>query len=305
MQKPHWLYVLYDLTFIPLRRRIGRGFRERSPFAAIIITLLFTPFVSMLYLGRWKRAVVYLTITIAAVLYGRIMTQLNPTFFDMEFSLLDIAIRFIAAFDAYYIAKRCQIPASWYARWYSIVIIIVLLICSAFFAAFTAGVFFIGIFHATTNSMAPAIMKDDVYVIWKLQKHYEYGDIIVHHYPGKPQLLYTRRIVGKPNDLVKMLQGHLYINNEPVLRVPVRDKEYREIMPNGVFYNTLDLDEKYTTYDHFPNYHVPEGHYFVMGDNRDRSEDSRSITRVGFIDKNDILGKVFYICKAPCKLFSH
>lgn len=302
MKKPYWWFTLYDMTLVPLSKRALRGFGNRAPLAAVCLTLLFTPFVSMLYLGRWKRAVFYILLTFAAIMYGRVMVQLNPHFLDMEFSLLDIAIRIIASFDAYTLAKRQEGKLPWYSRWYSIIVLCFTIVCSTFLTFFALQLFFITILHVPTNSMAPTIVRGDYILVWKTKEHFDYGDIMVHAYPGKPHVLYARRVIGKPGDKVKSLQAHLYINDEPVIRVLSEDKIYREIMPNGVAYDTLDLDKPYTRLDSFPNYHVPAENYFTVGDNRDRSDDSRSAA-VGFIPKNAIFGKVVYICKAPCKLF--
>ena len=304
MKQPYWLYVIWNLTLVPAWRLLIRGVHARLPIAAAFVALLFMPFVGMLYLGRWKRSILYLITTIVALFYGRLMLQLNPELPDFGFSLLEMVVRVIGAVDAYYIAKRQDKPKIWYSKWYSILALWLFVIGTMYFGLYSVRLLLVDAFSNHTNSMAPTIKKDDYFLVKKIPTALENGDIIMHRYPGKPQISYVRRIIGKSGDKVKMLGGHIYINNEPVIRMDGIKRVYRERMPNGVTYDTLDLDKDYTSYDHFPARHVPAGHYFVMGDNRDRSHDSRSMDEIGFISENDVIGKVIYICKAPCKLLS-
>jgi len=69
-----------------------------------------------------------------------------------------------------------------------------------------------------------------------------------------------------------------------------RVKQYRETLPDGVSYNTLDLTDN-GFYDNTPVYTVPPGDYFMMGDNRDNSTDSRVLSQVGYIPAENVIGK--------------
>jgi signal peptidase I len=129
----------------------------------------------------------------------------------------------------------------------------------------------------------------------------ERGDVAVFRYPPNPELDYIKRVIGLPGDTVQMRDGLLYINGEPVERervgtytpegnyrggepVPV----YRETLPNGVSYRTLDLTPN-SPGDNTEVFTVPEGHYFMMGDNRDNSADSRF--EVGFVPFENFVGR--------------
>jgi signal peptidase I len=70
----------------------------------------------------------------------------------------------------------------------------------------------------------------------------------------------------------------------------MRVKRWRETLPNGVSYTTLELIEN-GFYDNTPVYEVPPGHFFMMGDNRDNSTDSRVLSQVGYVPLENIIGR--------------
>jgi len=128
------------------------------------------------------------------------------------------------------------------------------------------------------------------------------GDIVFLTLPPDPSTTYVKRIVGLPGEKVQMRNGTLHINGRPVRTVdagtykPSSDDSSgregslkRETLPNGVSYTTLDLLEN-GPYDNTQVYEVPSGNYFVLGDNRDNSNDSR-VNRFGYIPRANILGQ--------------
>ncbi len=131
------------------------------------------------------------------------------------------------------------------------------------------------------------------------------GDVVVFRLPRDPSSDYIKRIVGLPGDAVQMIRGVLHINGEPVRRERIADftetegtrtartKQWRETLPNGVSYATLDLVDN-GFYDNTPVYQVPAGHYFMMGDNRDNSTDSRVRPEnggVGYVPFENLVGR--------------
>lgn len=127
------------------------------------------------------------------------------------------------------------------------------------------------------------------------------GDVAVFKFPPNPNIDYIKRVVGLPGDKIQMIDSVLHINGTAVKRERAglfTDDEtgqivqsYTETLPNGVSYSTLDVNLSST--DNTRVFEVPEGHYFMMGDNRDNSSDSR--LSVGFVPLENFVGKASVI----------
>jgi len=127
------------------------------------------------------------------------------------------------------------------------------------------------------------------------------GDIAVFRLPSNPKVDYIKRVIGLPGDRVQMIGGVLHINGEAVKRERVGVFEgdtrasssfpaqiYRETLPNGISYDTLDRTPN-SIGDNTREFLVPAGHFFMMGDNRDNSVDSR--LDVGFVPLENFVGR--------------
>ena len=133
------------------------------------------------------------------------------------------------------------------------------------------------------------------------------GDVAVFKWPRDNQTDYIKRIVGLPNDRIQMKSGQLYINGALVPRQDLGNytadeqgtrtvaRLFNETLPNGRKHELLKMYEEgglNTT----PEYRVPEGHVFAMGDNRDNSSDSRDPTGgVGFVPLENLVGRAEFI----------
>jgi len=128
------------------------------------------------------------------------------------------------------------------------------------------------------------------------------GDVAVFRLPKDDSSDYIKRVIGLPGDRIKMVDGLLHINGVPVRREriddfiddetgrPERVRRWRETLPNGVSYESLDLEDN-GFLDNTQEYVVPPGHYFMMGDNRDNSLDSRVPSAVGYVPFENLIGK--------------
>jgi signal peptidase I len=179
-------------------------------------------------------------------------------------------------------------------------------------------------FTIPSESMVPTLLKHDYIFVNKFEYGYskhsipfspplfqgriaasapDRGDIAVFKLPSDNRTDYIKRVIGLPGDRIQVRDGHLYINDQPVKREALPDTmeqdefgivrsvaRWRETLPNG---------KSYITYDLIPNgglddtdvYTVPAKHYFMMGDNRDNSQDSRVLSVVGYVPDENLVGR--------------
>ena len=143
------------------------------------------------------------------------------------------------------------------------------------------------------------------------------GDVIVF-WNDKTGQNYIKRLIGMPGDTVQVRNGRLHLNGTRVPRERLEDRkvyegpargyikmrEYTETLPNGTQYSIYEEGD-YRQLDNTQTYKVPVGHYFMMGDNRDNSQDSRVSQMVGFVPYENIVGRadfIFYSTNGSAKL---
>jgi signal peptidase I len=133
----------------------------------------------------------------------------------------------------------------------------------------------------------------------------ERGDIVVFALPRDPRQTYVKRVIGLPGDQIQMRGGQLYINGAQVPRTPVGPvrvslsgvmvpaMKYVETLPNGRAHDIIKVSEG--PLDDTGAFTVPANNYFMMGDNRDNSLDSRVSPDdggVGFVPADNLIGRV-------------
>jgi len=181
-------------------------------------------------------------------------------------------------------------------------------------------------FNIPSGSMKPTLLVGDYLFVSKYSYGYSHysipfspnlfsgrifgsdpnrGDIVVFRLPRDDSTDYIKRVIGLPGDRIEVRNGLLYINDKPVERERLSDfvgedpcgsdatarvKRWKETLPNGVSYESLDCtDNSYM--DNTIVYTVPPGNFFMMGDNRDNSTDSRFLSQVGYVPFENIIGR--------------
>ena len=197
----------------------------------------------------------------------------------------------------------------------------------AVFIALIIRSFFAEPFNIPSGSMKPNLLVGDFIFVSKWSYGYskhslpfsipiipkklfssmpERGDVVVFKTPQDNRTDYIKRVIGLPGDKIKIISGQIYINDNLILRKKTEDfldidrnykikriRKYEEyfydkevqvldIMDNGLVDNT-------------PIFEVPENHFFVMGDNRDNSQDSRFINVVEYVPIENLVGKAQFI----------
>lgn len=180
-------------------------------------------------------------------------------------------------------------------------------------------------FHIPSGSMEPTLEVGDRIFVSKLSYGYnrysvffdpsfipeerlfadtpKRGDVAVFTLPKRGYEDFIKRVIGLPGDRIQMIDGRLYINNVLVERTLVREvpytdyrggeqrvKEYDETLPNGIVHRIYERSDN-TRWDTAGPYVVPPGHYFMMGDNRDGSSDSRDLSDIGYVPEAYFVGQ--------------
>lgn len=206
------------------------------------------------------------------------------------------------------------------SSWFETVKIIV----EALLIALVVRVFFYQPFNIPSGSMKETLLIGDYLFVSKLSYGYskysfpyapdlfegrifqdlpERGDVAVFKLPADNKTDYIKRVIGLPGDTIEMRDGVLHINGNAV---PKKRKgtfttvgyngrhvgipSYEETLPNGVTYTVLDSDPN-GVFDNTRPVTVPQGYYFMMGDNRDNSTDSRATHDVGLVPLENFIGR--------------
>jgi signal peptidase I len=184
-------------------------------------------------------------------------------------------------------------------------------------------------FNMPSGSMIPTLLVGDYFFVSKYAYGYSHyslpfspplfsgrvfgseparGDVVVFRLPKDGTSDFVKRVVGLPGDRIQMKEGILYINDAPVVRERLEDfvgpgpcgpstarvKHWRETLSNGTGYETFDcVDNGF--YDNTSIFTVPAGNFFMLGDNRDNSTDSRVQPYMGYIPLENIIGRVSMI----------
>ena len=132
------------------------------------------------------------------------------------------------------------------------------------------------------------------------------GDVIVFKTPADNRTDYIKRLIGLPGDTVKFIDSNLYVNNSEIIKTKISETDeifcgsqkinvitFQEQLTNNKSYNSVYL--KNFPFQNSDTFKVPKDHFFFLGDNRDCSKDSRFLSSVGYVHKNNLVGKAQFI----------
>lgn len=203
---------------------------------------------------------------------------------------------------------------------------IVVVVVQALLIALVIRTFIFGLVIIPSASMVPTLLIGDYLYVTKYAYGYskhsfpfsaapfsgrifgvepKLGDIVVFKAADK-KTDFIKRLIGLPGDKIQMIDGVMHINGKSVSKVQAPDfmevdvygnsqnhSRYVETLPNGVKHNTLDYGN--TRADNTNVFEIPKGHYFMVGDSRDNSNDSRFQDKVRMVSFEDIIGRADFL----------
>jgi signal peptidase I len=297
-------------------------YRKPSKKMAAVLGLLIPP-AGMLYVARPGRAGIYLALTLVIVTVGFLLPREHQLAVGATLLLVSI----VCAVQAWRLARDFrEIKRPWYSRWFGLLAVIAVFAGLALSVRAFLYEPFRSPAASMAPSIEPGarlMVKKWGYGNYKaygihfarapISSELSRGDIVVFEYPEDRAISYVKRIVGLPGDRIAYFSKRLWVNDQEVPRTRMGDyvgktrvepsTQYLERL-GGSEYPVLIGDEKQPFVPSpraFPfkerctytaegmSCRVPEGHYFVLGDNRDNSSDSRAW---GFVPAANIVGKV-------------
>lgn len=189
------------------------------------------------------------------------------------------------------------------------------IIVAAVVIAWVLNTFIIANSYVPTGSMIPIIQSGSRVIGSRLSYLFgdpERGDVVIFRYPDDPEqkTFYVKRVIGLPGDTVTIKDGQVYINDsetpldESYLAEPMQERETIELSVETINSLNVEYSEMEYVSDDMVRvnvndavYHVPEGCYFMMGDNRNFSEDAR-LWQNKYVEKDKIIAKVLF-CYFP------
>lgn len=269
------------------------GMTRRKPWLAAVLTI-FGVGVGHLYCGRLRRGLLFLAaspVGVAAIVASTILPPSDPLFWTLSvLALAPTAVMVLAAVDAWRIARRTGEGAEprAFQRPAVYALSIATLLVGGWVVDLALKRWVVEAMIIPTGNMEPTLRSGDRFFVNKLRlsgRPVERGDVVLYRSAGDGSL-YVKRVIGLPGDVVEGRDGTVLVNGEPLRLEPAgagrgiqRERigsRTHLVRPGGDFPETI----------------VPEAAYFLLGDNRLASRDSR---HVGPVAAADIGGRVEYV----------
>ncbi len=274
--------------------------KKRNPYVAGLFAFLAFP-LGYLYVGHIKRGSVMLTVfifTVAIISLTRVI-QYNYGIWIAVAIVLTFLIYTIV--DSVLLSKNNHTYAlKPYNRWYYYVLIYVCFGITQSYTIENRGKYLgYETYRIPSTSMEPTIQVGDFIIVNTWKEQIERGDVVVFRYPKDLSIDYIFRVIGLPNEEITYRDKVVLINGRPLQQTHL--EAYISYARPSIEFQEKFEQQKSRKYkiifdENRPiingRFAVPEGHYFVMGDNRDNSNDSRYW---GFVPEEDIKGAANYI----------
>jgi signal peptidase I len=247
--------------------------KPRRPWVAILLSLFGVP-VGQIYAGRLRRSLVLWAAGAAALpLLAFVSVTLPIGRLPLSALLCFVGIPIVYAIDAYFVAKRQGVaPLQRFQRWWIYPVAIVVFLMANSLVGHFVRHFVAETFAIPARSMSPTIIPGDrilVDKLWSSPSNLKRGDVVVFRSAGQDSPLWIMRLVGLPGDEIE-------IANEKVLLNGVESDDAHAF-----------VDRELPAYPELTNYgplQVPPNFFFVVGDNRRLSKDSRVVGPIPFAD---------------------
>lgn len=273
-----------------------------NKWIAGVLGLFITP-IGFLYVSKplWALVVLLLSIFVGGISFVYFSIQDG-----MILWFLSLLFYIGFAIVIFQLAKNYDKKRRWYSRWYGLIFIFLVFILPILYVR----LFYFDFYNIPSSSMSPNIMKGDAIIVSKNGcGNYELfgmklanklpnencvmqrGDVIVFEYPKDKSIDYIKRIIGLPGDIISYQANILKINGE-VVNHKILFNGFSEILIEEKLSDTsIQIQHLNRGKIKDGTWNVPKNQYFVLGDNRNNSADSR---HWGFVPQENIIGKLYY-----------
>jgi signal peptidase I len=286
----------------------GLDVPETAPrrwWVAALLSLFGLGAAGYLYVGRPRRAVAAALVSLAfgigfATGLGGMLVR--PVPFFAALALQAVVVLFIVVDSARIALRETEYrPQPYNQTWvYAVVVVVGVLLTGVVLKPGVQS------FEVATASMEPTLLEGDRILVNTNARVPKRGTLVAMFPSSSSDVAYLRRVIGIPGDRVQMINGVVQLNGAPVTLVKTGETVpgdegtvYRETLPDGATYRILDRNPD-GAYDNTGVFEIPPGLYFVLGDSRDNSTDSR-MRELGGVAAENIIGTITGIYWSPDK----